>query len=326
MEAPHVVVLGAGASRACCPNGDANGQILPLMADFTKVLELGDILTEIGIPDIGQNFESIYSTLHREGRTEVMQQLDTLVRGYFQKIVLPDTPTIYDYLVLSLRKKDIIATFNWDPLLPQAFRRWRNIAELPTVVFLHGNVEIGVSQEHKICAFLVDQDHVEHPLVPTDLLYPVEQKDYKTIEFIADQWARLTDSLERAYFITIFGYSAPETDVDARELMKTAWDKNQSQMFGEIEVLDNRDREEVRAAWDDFIVRTHGAVFDSFPHSQLARHPRRSCEAFAWATLQQEPRIEEPFPNCSTLGELHDWISPFIEDEKQEYLACHPLH
>jgi hypothetical protein len=30
---------------------------------------------------------------------------------------LPDHPTVYDHLLLSLRKKDAIFTFNWDPFL-----------------------------------------------------------------------------------------------------------------------------------------------------------------------------------------------------------------
>jgi hypothetical protein len=42
---------------------------------------------------------------------------------------LPEEATIYDYLVLSLRSPDIIATFNWDPFLYQAFERNRHIGQ-----------------------------------------------------------------------------------------------------------------------------------------------------------------------------------------------------
>ena len=42
---------------------------------------------------------------------------------YFSKLELPDHPTIYDYRLLSLRKKDVIATFNWDPFLWLACHR-----------------------------------------------------------------------------------------------------------------------------------------------------------------------------------------------------------
>ncbi len=37
---PHVVILGAGASLAAFPNGDANGISLPLMYNFIKKLGL----------------------------------------------------------------------------------------------------------------------------------------------------------------------------------------------------------------------------------------------------------------------------------------------
>jgi len=68
--------------------------------------------------------------------------LDSAVRKYFGALELPDEPTFYDYLVLSLRPKDAIITFNWDPLLIQAYKRWRHLGRvLPDLIFLHGNVD-----------------------------------------------------------------------------------------------------------------------------------------------------------------------------------------
>lgn len=43
LESPHVIILGAGASRAPCPNGDKTGRILPLMNDFIDILDLNDL-------------------------------------------------------------------------------------------------------------------------------------------------------------------------------------------------------------------------------------------------------------------------------------------
>lgn len=34
----HIVLLGAGASRAAFPNGEGTGKHLPLMSDFAKTL------------------------------------------------------------------------------------------------------------------------------------------------------------------------------------------------------------------------------------------------------------------------------------------------
>jgi hypothetical protein len=59
MPRPHVVLLGAGASRATCLAGDKNGKVLPLMLDFTKVLGLGPMLSGWGL-DPNQNFEDIF--------------------------------------------------------------------------------------------------------------------------------------------------------------------------------------------------------------------------------------------------------------------------
>jgi hypothetical protein len=45
------------------------------------------------------------------------------VREYFAQLELPVEPTIYDALLLSLRDKDAVFTFNWDPFLFQAHLR-----------------------------------------------------------------------------------------------------------------------------------------------------------------------------------------------------------
>ena len=44
VERPHLVVLGAGASRAAFPDGDKNGKRLPLMADLVDTLGLRSLL------------------------------------------------------------------------------------------------------------------------------------------------------------------------------------------------------------------------------------------------------------------------------------------
>ena len=46
MRRPHVVIVGAGASRAAFPDGDRNGALLPLMVDFVDVVGLAQALEE----------------------------------------------------------------------------------------------------------------------------------------------------------------------------------------------------------------------------------------------------------------------------------------
>jgi len=55
MFRPHVVILGAGASRATCPTGDAEGRRLPVMVDLVDVLDLRPLLLKWGI-NADQNF------------------------------------------------------------------------------------------------------------------------------------------------------------------------------------------------------------------------------------------------------------------------------
>lgn len=46
---PHVVILGSGASRAACLNGDKNGRILPTFENLTDVVGLKPILEKHSI-------------------------------------------------------------------------------------------------------------------------------------------------------------------------------------------------------------------------------------------------------------------------------------
>ena len=109
---------------AACAGGDRNGLRLPLMDDLIDVLELRALL-ETDSLDVGEtNFERLYSRLHANpSKRELCAQLEGKVRAYFSALRLPEEPTIYDHLVLSLREKDAIATFNWDPFLWQAAER-----------------------------------------------------------------------------------------------------------------------------------------------------------------------------------------------------------
>ena len=141
-----MLILGAGASLAGTldSNGDKNGKKLPIMNNLVKVVGLEYLLKEVDIEFNSDNFEDIYGELYVSGNyKEILEEIENRVYQYFSSLELPDNPTIYDLLVLSLRSKDVIATFNWDPLLPDAWERCRKITtNLPELLFLHGNVRI----------------------------------------------------------------------------------------------------------------------------------------------------------------------------------------
>jgi len=321
-HSPHVVILGAGASRACCPSGDKNGHELPLMADFAAKVGVEKIIKEAGY-EPAENFEHIYSQIHSAGKDDVLKELDSTIRNYFRQLALPDEPTLYDYLVLSLRSKDAIITFNWDPLIIQAYKRWRRLGRvLPDLIFLHGNVDLGLDLKEKTFTFLSDKPEQ----TPTKLLYPVEKKEYNADEFVVDQWARATDALSEAYYVTIVGYSAPQTDVEAKSLLLKAWRDNSTRTLAQFSIVDIRDAGEVEASWSDFLDGVHGGAISDVYQEYLMFHPRRTCEAFAFATLQQQPWHEDRFPKAKTLHELEEWIKPLIEEENGGILKGKPLH
>ena len=128
---PHVVLLGAGASRAAFLNGDRAGRPLPLMGDLVEVLDLRSVFERVG-PKKDANFESIYSKLAEDPRYEKIRvEVEQRVADYFSSLELPDEATIYDKLLLSLRRQDAVFTFNWDPFLFDAYLRNANVVDLP---------------------------------------------------------------------------------------------------------------------------------------------------------------------------------------------------
>ena len=263
------------------------------------------------------DFESIYDELATTGRDGALKtQIELQVRSYFSSLLLPERPTLYDYLLLSLREKDLIATFNWDPFLAQSFRRNRRGQGLPRLAFLHGNVQIAVCYADRGKGFLgASCPRCGKLLEETKLLYPVSTKDYDTDSFIANEWGLLREVLNEAYMLTIIGYSAPTTDVAAIELMSGSWTRNRSFEFTQVNIVDVKQEQELEQTWRPFFCRDHYGIHSDYGTTWVMRYPRRSCEAFAMATLQQSPWLENPFPQLNSLDEMHAWIAPLVAEE-----------
>ena len=318
-HAPHVVLLGAGASLATFPRGDVTGRQLPLMRNIVDKVGLRTDLANAGIVQSLDDFEALYDGLASSGTNqELVALIERRIHEYFSGMQLQEKATLYDLLLLSLREKDVIATFNWDPFLPQAFKRNRSVRRLPRILFLHGNVDVGACRDHKKSGFLEHRcSTCRKPMEPSRLLFPVKHKDYTSDPFIKSEWTQLEEAMERAYLVTIFGYSAPVTDIEARGLLLDKWKINPTRDLAEIDIVDIRERAEIEANWKDFFVRRHYGIFKDVLHTTSFRHPRRSCEAFAMATLQQVPWRENNFPKTRNLEELHAWIKPLLDEEEQ---------
>ncbi|MEZ5196810.1 MAG: hypothetical protein R2764_10520 [Bacteroidales bacterium] len=319
----HVAILGAGASKASCiDNPEKTNLSIPLMDDLPKIIDLKDEFSDLSDDLINQNFENIFSNLfEKEPNSKRLNDIEYKIYNYFNSLRLPDSPTIYDYLVLSLRKKDLIATFNWDPFLWQAYERQSRFTKnLPLLSFLHGNVAIGYCDETKTFGpngYL--NAKTGKPFIPTKLLYPIKNKDYNSNPFINAQWNTLSKFLEKPARVTIFGYSAPVTDVEAISIMKKAWgNPEKDQQLAQFEIIDIQSERKLTNSWKNFIFSHHYETTNDFFKSSIIRFPRRTGEVFNASYLEAKFYEENYPPKFQTIEEMWEWYRPFIiEEEKQ---------
>lgn len=323
----HVVILGAGASIASNnKNPVKSGQILPSMNNYISVLGLDDLIKELPKELHADNFEILYGNLHKyNSDCDEIKEIEQRTKDYFGGMTLPDEPTIYDYLILSLRSKDLIATFNWDPFLYQAWSRISQFTkDLPHISFLHGNVGIGYSPKYKRCGPAgMYVSEFEGYFYPTKLLYPVEQKNYTQDEFLIIEWNRLKGWLSKnsgTVRVTIFGYSAPISDIEAISLLNEAWGMSEQRSMEQFEIIDISSEEELREKWNGFIHSHHYDIVNDYFKSSLAINPRRTSESYYSHYLPMNVseafRSSNPIPeNFSALSELWEWHKPLIEAE-----------
>ncbi|MHB8376326.1 MAG: hypothetical protein ACYDEB_05165 [Dehalococcoidia bacterium] len=317
MGRPHVVILGAGASRAAVLNGDKHGRHAPLMDDLVQVIGLAGLLSELGIEHEGRKFEDIFTELNPVTQAPGRAALEDAVSAYFDRLELPDAPTIYDHLVLSLRKKDLIATFNWDPFLLQAYsRNGGSRAPLPRLAFLHGNVQIGYCAADRTTGRRDDNcSKCGKPRIRAPLLFPIKQKDYAADAFIANEWALLKTHLQNAFWVTIFGYSAPRTDQEALGVMQTAWGGGVARPMEQIEIISIDEPDRLRDDWEPFIHSHHYDIVSDFYQSWVANHPRRTGEAYRNQYLDAKFISDNPIPRGAPFSELREWIAPLVRRE-----------
>ena len=203
---PHVVIVGAGASIAACEI-DKNGKKVPLLKNIHNILGLTDELKKYNFSDEQmEDFEKLFSDIN--GKTEyrdLQKKLEYEVCDYFSKLQIPDEPTLYDYLILSLTEKDAIISFNWDPFLMQAYKRNICVGNLPELIFPHGNAGVGLCYECKIKGYancLCPKCFKELEQMP--LLYPIGKKDYNSKPIIVNEWNLAKSVLSRAAGITVY--------------------------------------------------------------------------------------------------------------------------
>ncbi len=293
---------------------------LPLMNDLSAIVGLEDILTRAGIPRT-PNIEDAYSSLKQQPKYSAFAvEIEAKIHAYFESLQLPSEPTLYDYLVISLRPKDVIATFNWDPLLAQACVRNARFVQPPRVLFLHGNVAMAVCLD---CEIVYPRgphcSRCGRTPAPIPLLYPIKEKNYASNRFIAREWEAIRGVLRAAYLLTIFGYSAPSSDSEAVDLLREGWGLAEERNLEEIELIDIKPDDDLLEAWRAFIHTDHYRVTNSFYSSWTASFPRRTCEAM-WAQLMENKWLEEhEFPRDLSWEDLRAWYTQLVEEEKEDF-------
>jgi hypothetical protein len=322
----HLVILGAGASVASSlKNPEPNGKKLPSMLDFIEVVGLEDIVQSLPIEFDSENFEDVYSKLYeKDPQSDIINEIERRVSEYFISMKLPPEPTIYDYLVMSLRPKDVIATFNWDPFLYDAF--WRNHTQtrLPWSIYLHGNVRIGhCVRDMRKGLVGTHCSKCKLPFTPSKLLFPITQKNYSADPYMKTEWTAFADALKHSRLVTVFGYSVPKTDVEAIRLMSEAWGTSGDRNLEQFEIIDIQAEDIVYERWAKFIYPGHYDYSTDYFDSRLGLSPRRTAEVYMHkihpSTAEEALRNERnPVPrNFTTLEEIWTWFDPLIEAEEE---------
>jgi hypothetical protein len=325
VQRPHLVLLGAGASRAAFPKGEKNGLIPPLMNDFFDIVEdLSGYLEKHGIEYKKKNFEEVYSSMYENSKyAEIRTGVEGIVYNYFARMDLPDEPTLYDHLVLSLTGRDVIATFNWDPFLWQAGCRNCNRVgkdNTPHLLFLHSNTEIGFCAKHNpsyVGYKRINCKRCGSKLETSRLLYPIAEKDYTNDPYIKNSWDIVKDVLSCAYMFTIFGYGAPSSDKKAFLLLQQGWGNLEQRNLEEIEMVDIVDENTLCTRWKTFIHSHHYHTYNDFYSSLIGVCSRRSADVRFNEVINIIYREEYPIPKNASWDELNEWLKPYIEVENK---------
>jgi hypothetical protein len=322
MGKPHVLLLGAGAGKAALPAGDKYSKSVPILRELAYTLNLYKYFPHDLVELSKKDFESAYSKLHNRKENTSLERINDIVFQYFSDLELPEEANLYDYFHLTLREKDVIATFNWDPFLIQSRVRLckLGVTKFPKLLFLHGNVKVGFCSKDKVSGPVgVRCKTCNNFFKPSNLLYPVENKNYQDNDLIQREWEAIRFSLKGCYMLTIFGYSAPKTDEEAIKLLKDGWGSVDDRNMEQTEVISRpgSNHAGIRKTWDSFIHTGHYDIHNSFYDSFIAKHPRRTGEAY-WNQYYEAKFISNnPVPQgIKNLKDLVDWFKPLIKVEK----------
>lgn len=148
------------------------------------------------------------------------------------------------------------------------------------------------------------------------LLYPISEKNYEQHPAIRTAWQEIRSAFKDAFMVTVFGYGTPRSDRGAIELLRQAWGTWETREFEQFEMIDIRDERTLVQNWQPFITH-HYEVHRDFYESWIARHPRRTGEAY-WNQYLRAAFIDDnPIPRCLGFNDLWSWYEPLLQAERQ---------
>ena len=154
------------------------------------------------------------------------------------------------------------------------------------------------------------------PLERVRLLYPVQEKNYQEQPAIRSAWRTADWALKNAFMVTVFGYSAPQSDRGVIELLRDAWGGSEKRNLEQFEFIDIREESSLVDSWADFIHTHHYELHNDFFESWIANHPRRTGEAY-WNQYMEAAFIDNnPVSRTKSLSELRQWYEPLIAAER----------
>lgn len=198
----------------------------------------------------------------------------------------------------------------------QTHRRNRHVAELPDIRFLHGCVDFAACTEHDIlgCPFQYCPT-CHRSLCQEQLFFPDEDKDYAKDNPIHRDWVAVTERLRKAFHLTIFGYSGPATDYNAKKLLLEGWTQTPVRDISHAEIIDTKDEDVLWESWVEFFPHYHNMISRDFWDCSIVRWPRRTAEWKLSASRYGIPPENIGPLRTESLSEMQEWFSRLAGEE-----------
>lgn len=147
------------------------------------------------------------------------------------------------------------------------------------------------------------------------LLFPTHHKNYSQDPIISMAWSKFEKALVVGSLLTIIGYGAPKSDVDAISLISKFWSSRDANLK-EIQIVDVKSEDEIFNSWRDVTYSHHFTCHKNVYSIFLFQFPRRSNSAYLDQFFQcRFLNGSHGFRSGMTFKEAIDFVAPLIEEE-----------